>query len=114
MPGERVLHDVAGAILDGAPVDWASAESSAHDESMQRIVRELKVIAAIADVHGGGALCADDQPIEAEGHIDRGRQENAADVDSQEKAPQTWGPLRMSQRGCVRRGVSSMGHASRS
>src|SRR4029077_3820250 len=69
-----------------------------HDESMQRIVRELKVIAAIADVHGGGALCADDQPIEAEGHIDRGHQENAAVVDSREEAPQTWGPLRMLER----------------
>jgi serine/threonine protein kinase len=98
MPDERILHDVAGAMVDGVPVDWASAESNADDESMRRIVRELKVIAAIADAHGTVSLCADGLPIDAEGQIDRGHQENAADVDSREGALQIWGPLRVLDR----------------
>src|SRR5580765_6116370 len=98
MPDERVLNDVAGAVVAGVPVDWASAESSADDESMRRIVRELKVIAAIADAHGRAVLCVEEQPIKAEASIGRGRQENAADVDSSEEPLQTWGPLRVLER----------------
>jgi hypothetical protein len=45
---DAVLHGLAGAVLDGIPIDWASAESSAVDESMLRVVRDLKVIAEIA------------------------------------------------------------------
>ena len=63
---ERVLHDVAGALMDGAPIDWASAESKADNESMRRIVRELKVIAAIADVHGTSAVSSDSPSVDAE------------------------------------------------
>jgi serine/threonine-protein kinase len=98
MPDERVLHDVAGAVVDGVPVDWASAESSADDESMRRIVRELKVIAAIADAHGRAVLCTEYQPIKTDACIGRGGEENAADVDSSEEALQTWGPLRVLER----------------
>ena len=93
---ERVLHDVAGAMVDGAAIGWASAESSADDESMRRIVRELKVIAAIADAHGALAPSSDDQSIEVNGkNIDSGQQEDAADVDSPEQTLQTWAPLHL-------------------
>jgi serine/threonine protein kinase/Tfp pilus assembly protein PilF len=98
VPNDRVLHDVAGAMVDGVAVDWASAEASADDESIRRVVRELKVIAAIAGAHGAAPLCANDQPIEADGQIASGHQENSAEVDSGEKALQTWGPLRVLER----------------
>jgi eukaryotic-like serine/threonine-protein kinase len=51
MSDEARLHDLAGAIVDGAAIDWASAESGAADESLQSIISDLKVIAAIADLH---------------------------------------------------------------
>src|SRR5687767_9361465 len=47
---QGVLIDVAGAILDGAQVDWASAESSA-EESERGLLDPLRVVAALADVH---------------------------------------------------------------
>ncbi len=51
MQNDAVLHEIAGALLDGTPIDWASAESNAVDESMRRVVRDLKMIAEIAEVH---------------------------------------------------------------
>jgi len=50
MAASRVLIDVAGAILDGAQVDWASAESSV-EESDRALLDPLRVVAALADVH---------------------------------------------------------------
>ncbi len=47
---QGVLIDVAGAILDGAEVDWASAESSV-EESDRALLDPLRVVAALADVH---------------------------------------------------------------
>ena len=47
---QGVLIDVAGAILDGAQVDWASAESSV-EESDRALLDPLRVVAALADVH---------------------------------------------------------------
>jgi serine/threonine-protein kinase len=99
MQNERVLHEVAGAMLDGVPVDWASAESSADDESMRRIVRELKVIAAIADVHGTQALSSNNHPVDAQAaNIVSGQQQGAADVGSPEQTLQTWGSLRLMEK----------------
>ena len=50
MPANEPLADLARKVLDGAPVDWASAESSArHDE--RPIVRQLRVIEGLAAVH---------------------------------------------------------------
>jgi TolB-like protein/Tfp pilus assembly protein PilF len=47
---ERLVPDLAGAVLDGTPIDWAGAESSA-DETSRPVLAELKVLAALADVH---------------------------------------------------------------
>jgi serine/threonine-protein kinase len=53
-------------MVDGIPVDWASAESNAVDARMQRVVRELKVIAEIAEVHGSLPLSSDSRAIDTE------------------------------------------------
>ena len=46
-PSERLIDDLADAILDGAPVDWAAAESSSGGTA-RPLVRELRVLAAVA------------------------------------------------------------------
>jgi serine/threonine-protein kinase len=47
---ERLIPDLAGAVLDGTPIDWADAESAA-DEAIRPVLAELKVLATLADVH---------------------------------------------------------------
>ena len=47
---ERLVTDLARAVLDGTPIDWAGAESSA-DEANRPVLAELRVLAALADVH---------------------------------------------------------------
>ena len=47
---ERLVPDLAGAVLDGTPIDWADAESSA-DEASRPLLAEIKILAALADVH---------------------------------------------------------------
>jgi hypothetical protein len=49
-PSERLIDDLADAILDGSPIDWAAAESSS-DETARLLVRQLRVLAAVADLH---------------------------------------------------------------
>ncbi len=46
------IDDLAGAILDGTPIDWASAEASAQQPD-QFLIKELKVLAALSEVHRG-------------------------------------------------------------
>jgi serine/threonine protein kinase/tetratricopeptide (TPR) repeat protein len=48
----QLIDDLAGAILDGAPIDWESAESSA-DQTDQLLLTELKLLAALSEVHRG-------------------------------------------------------------
>jgi serine/threonine protein kinase len=50
--GQRV-DDFIDAILDGTPLDWAAAESS--DAAERPWVRQLTILAAIAEFHRGGA-----------------------------------------------------------
>ena len=49
-PSEGLVVDVAGAILDGAEIDWASADSTAGAAERPLLV-QLRVLAALADVH---------------------------------------------------------------
>ena len=49
-PSERLIDDLADAILDGSPIDWASADSSS-DRTAQLLVGQLRVVAAVADLH---------------------------------------------------------------
>jgi serine/threonine-protein kinase len=44
------LADLARAVLDGAPVDWASAESSASGDE-RPVIRQLRVLEGLAAVH---------------------------------------------------------------
>jgi len=50
VPATEQLADLARKVLDGAPVDWASAESSAGQDE-RPIVRQLRVIDGLAAVH---------------------------------------------------------------
>ena len=47
-PGDRSLDDIADAVLDGEPVDWPSAESSAH-EAARPLLPHLRLVASVAD-----------------------------------------------------------------
>ena len=77
------LHELAGAIVAGAEVDWASAESSAADESIRQVVRELKVIAGIAGVHRSELRSSEDPRTPSE-------KESLSDPQGK-----SWGPLRL-------------------
>jgi TolB-like protein len=47
---DRLLDDVAEAILDGTPIDWAAVAS--HVDGPRRpLLNRLRVLAALADVH---------------------------------------------------------------
>jgi serine/threonine-protein kinase len=46
-PSDPLIDDLADAILDGAPIDWAAAESS-PDGTAQQLVGQLRVLAAVA------------------------------------------------------------------
>jgi serine/threonine-protein kinase len=74
---DTALRELAAAMLDGTPIDWASAESSAVDESMRTVVRQLRVIAEIAELHGSV------------------RQGDAADAEPAPQRLQTWSALRL-------------------
>jgi eukaryotic-like serine/threonine-protein kinase len=47
---DHLLDDVADAILDGTPIDWASVEAQA-DRQRRPLLDRLRVLAALADVH---------------------------------------------------------------
>src|SRR5690348_2939659 len=74
------LLALAEAVADGSDVDWADAESSV-DPVDADLVRELRMLAAVADVH-------------------RQRPEDASTTAaaSPELPEVTWGPLRIVER----------------
>jgi hypothetical protein len=47
---EGLIDNLAGAILDGAPIDLASAESSA-DDTQRPLVDQLRLLAGVATLH---------------------------------------------------------------
>jgi len=65
--GEGLVTDVAGAILDGAPVDWLSAESTA-DEIERPLIQELKLLATLAKLHRQPSA-PHAQPLHQWGHL---------------------------------------------
>jgi len=78
---ERVVDGLADAILDGTPIDWAAAESSA-EEAVRPLVRQLRALAAVATLARGDHGSAPQQsPSEAP----------PARTDTQEH----WGHLRL-------------------
>ena len=48
-PSERLIDDLADAILDGSPIDWAAAESSS-DGTAQSLVGQLRCWQAFSRV----------------------------------------------------------------
>jgi hypothetical protein len=46
---EGLVAEIAGAILDGTPVDWVSLESSANPTE-RSFLEHLRVVAAVADI----------------------------------------------------------------
>jgi serine/threonine-protein kinase len=54
-PSEGPVAEVAGAILDGASVDWDTAESSA-DLDERPVLDQLRLLATVADIYRGRTL----------------------------------------------------------
>ena len=52
LPSDQLVDDLADAILDGTPIDWAAAESSSEGTA-RPLVRQLRVLAAVAELHRG-------------------------------------------------------------
>ena len=48
---EALLIQLAGAIVDATGPDWAAAESTAANADVRQLIRELRVVAALAAVH---------------------------------------------------------------
>ena len=59
---EGLVADLAGAILDGDPIDWASAESAA-DELERQLLDPLRLLASLADVHRRPSLEQLEEPL---------------------------------------------------
>ena len=69
-PGERSLDDIADAVLDGEPVDWAFAESSAQ-EAAKPLLQHLRLVESVADAQRSAFPTADPthtRPAPAPGH----------------------------------------------
>lgn len=49
-PHEDLLANLAGAILDGTPIDWRSAQAEV-DEAERPLLAHLRLLATLADVH---------------------------------------------------------------
>src|SRR3989442_12978847 len=86
--GDRMIDDLAGAILEGAPIDWASAESSA-DQTDHLVIGELKLLAALAEVHR-------DAPADSIDTV--GGSSASLAKRTVAEAPELWGHLRLLER----------------
>src|SRR5437667_9731353 len=48
---EPAIVDALRAIVAGTPVDWAALTSDRSEESLRDIVRDLKIVSQIANLH---------------------------------------------------------------
>ena len=82
-PSDQLVDDLADAILDGTPIDWAAAESSS-ERTARPIVRQLRLLAAVAELHRsttpGTSTLAQVAPSRLERKV---------------TAPEYWGHLRL-------------------
>ena len=88
---EGLLADLAGAILDGTPIDWDAAESSADDHERPLVAR-LRLVAGVAGVHRGTPLPSGEQ--NAAGLSVGTLSIVGEDLDT----PERWGHLRVLER----------------
>ena len=87
MPADdHLLDDVADAILDGAPIDWAVVESRA-DGHRRALLDRLRVLAALADVH------RDLPPVPPT--QDEARDDPPEAIDERATQPGRWGHLKL-------------------
>jgi TolB-like protein/tetratricopeptide (TPR) repeat protein len=56
-PAEQLLDDVADAVLDGMPIDWTAAESSAGAAGAG-VIRQLRLLESVARLQRGGLASA--------------------------------------------------------
>ncbi|HUF48654.1 MAG TPA: protein kinase [Vicinamibacterales bacterium] len=49
------LVDLAAAVADGSPVDWRRVESEGASADERELVRGLRLLERVAEVHGGGS-----------------------------------------------------------
>ena len=78
-PNEGLLDDLADAILDGTGLDWAAAESKAN-AAARPVVKQLRVLAAVAALHRGTPAAASSR------------------VEVSAATPEHWGHLRVLER----------------
>jgi TolB-like protein len=86
-PSEQLLDDLADAILDGTPIDWPDAESSAEGTA-RPLLRQLRVLAAVSELHRSTPPST---PTLSQGAAARSEPERAG-------APEHWGHLRLVER----------------
>ena len=49
-PNDRLIADLAAAVLDGAVIDWTAADSNA-DEVQRPLLAQLRLLSSVADRH---------------------------------------------------------------
>ena len=86
---DGLVAEIAGAILDGAPVDWASA-SSTGDMTQRALLDELRLLAMVASLFR-------DRPTSSLAAV-RDADARHAPHDDHTKAPQEWAHLRVLDR----------------
>jgi eukaryotic-like serine/threonine-protein kinase len=72
MSAERArLLNLAASVADGsADIDWESLEASLHDDEDRQLLRDLKVLAGVADVHRSNTVDIDQpRPSKVVGRI---------------------------------------------
>jgi serine/threonine protein kinase len=47
---DRLIDDIAQAILDGTPIDWPEIDGAA-DETHRELIGELRLLSAVAELH---------------------------------------------------------------
>jgi protein kinase-like protein len=60
MPGESMLQDVAAAVADGAAVDWAELERRVTGDEERRLLRGLRLLAQVGQLHESTDASADE------------------------------------------------------
>lgn len=100
LENERLLP-LAGAVADGRAVDWALAEAEAQGEEERTLVRHLRIVADVADVHRSVASVPVSFSDESDGETLAG----PPDRKTSAEAPEAWGPLLLVDR--VGRGTSA-------
>jgi eukaryotic-like serine/threonine-protein kinase len=79
-----LIADLAGAILDGTPIDWPAVEASA-DDTNRPLLDELKLLASVAHLHRQFAVPSPATSLSATLSLDQ------PDLDQ----PDHWGHLRL-------------------